>query len=120
MALEAAIADLVARWGDKPQGVAFDVLPEMAELTAEIISQAVFGQKLGSAAAHKVIEGFTSYQRRIDSTNLGYFLGADEGWPVVRGPRLRKAITQIHEVIDEVIAAHIRKEVESDESVMIH
>jgi len=115
--MEAAIADLVERWEDKPQGATFDVLPEMAELTAEIISQAVFGQKLGSAAAHKVIEGFTSYQRLIDSTNLGYFLGADKGWPVVRGPRLRKAIAQIHEVIDKVIAAHIEQD--QDENSLV-
>ncbi len=115
--MEAAIADLVERWGDKPQGATFDVLPEMAELTAEIISRAVFGQKLGSAAAHQVIEGFARYQRLIDSTNLGYFLGSDKGWPVFRGPRLGKAIAQIHEVIDKVIAAHLEQD--QDENSLV-
>ncbi len=105
--MEAAASDMVSRWEMKPAESVFDVLGEMAELTAEIIAQTVFGQRLGSAAARSVVEGFTRYQRLIDSVNIGYFFGADEGWPVFRGLRLRRSIRQIHKVIDDIVARHV-------------
>jgi cytochrome P450 len=105
--MEAAVADVATCWEQRPKGKAFDMLAEMAGLTAEIIAQAVFGQKLGSVAAHSVVAGFSRYQQLIDSVNLGYFLGADEGWPILRGLRLRRALAQIHGVIDKVITDHL-------------
>ncbi len=95
------------RWRSLPSGESLDMLPEMAELTAQIIARTVFGNEIGSAAAREVIEGFTSYQHAIDSTNLGYFFGADEGLPVRRSRRLAAAVGRVHKVIDEVVEAHI-------------
>ena len=50
----------------------------MASLTAEIVSQTVFGRNLGKQAAERVIEGFAQYQTSIDNFNLPYWLGADD------------------------------------------
>lgn len=80
---------------------------EMTALTAEIIARAVFGRALGAQAANRVIEGFTTYQDGIDSFNLGYFLGADEGWPIFMGRRRRRAMAMVHEVVEHVIGAHM-------------
>ncbi|MGD9881607.1 MAG: cytochrome P450 [Reyranella sp.] len=105
--MEAAVADMADRWQARPAGTVFNALPEMAGLTAEIIARAVFGQKLGAAAALDIVSGFSRFQRLVDSVNIPYFLGADDGWPLLRGPRLRKAIADIGRVIDKVVADHI-------------
>lgn len=94
-------------WAARPEGEEFELTAAMAELTAEIISQTVFGKSLGSEAARQVIEGFTSYQKSIDSFNIGYFLGWDEGWPILHGPGKRRAVKMVHSVVEKVIAAHL-------------
>lgn len=108
--MEAVTAEMAERWAAKPAGAVSDILVEMAELTAEIISRAVFGNDLGSSAANEVIEGFTSYQSGIDSTNLAYFLGLDEGMRLFRSKRMKNAVGRVHGVIDRVVAAHIAGE----------
>ncbi len=107
--MEAAAADMAGRWERRPAGEVFDALSEMAELTAEIIGRAVFGQKVGPAAAREVVAGFADYQQLIDNVNLAYYLGADEGWPVWRGLKMRRAIRRIHKVIDGTIARHLEQ-----------
>ncbi|TBW39543.1 cytochrome P450 [Siculibacillus lacustris] len=99
-----AVAD---RWAELPAGSEFDVTVEMAQLTAEIIARTVFGSRLGQAAARRVIDGFTTYQASVDSFNLGYFLGADDGWPLFQGPRKRRAVAEVHAVVEGVIEAHL-------------
>ncbi len=105
--MEGVVDAMVERWSSLPQDVEFELIAEMAALTAEIISRTVFGRNLGSEAASQVIEGFGAYQSAIDSFNLPYWLGADEGWPVFHTPRMRRAIAQVHAVIDGVIEAHL-------------
>ena len=108
--MEQATAAAITRWSELPAHTEFELTAEMAHLTAEIISQAVFGMTLGAAAARQVIDGFTQYQRGVDAFNLGYFLGANDGWPLRRGPRMRRAVASVHQVIDEVIETHLRGE----------
>jgi cytochrome P450 len=79
----------------------------MAELTAEIIAQTVFGRNLGSEAANQVIEGFTQYQKSVDNFNLGYFLGWDEGWPLFHGPAKKRQVQRVHSVVEKVINDHL-------------
>lgn len=88
-------------------GEEFELTAAMAELTAEIIAQTVFGRNLGSEAAQRVIDGFTSYQKSIDSFNLGYFLGWDEGWPILHGPGKKKSVEMVHSVVEKVINDHL-------------
>jgi cytochrome P450 len=105
--MEAAAQEVVERWTALPSGERFDMLSEMAELTAEIIATSVFGRNLGRQAAREVVDGFSRFQTDIDSVNLGYFLGADDGWPVGRSRRVRRSIERIHGVIDRVLAEHL-------------
>jgi cytochrome P450 len=106
-AMEMATAELLAKWEKSVGGEPFDVLQEMAQLTAEIIARTVFDQPLGPLAAQAVVSGFANYQRLVDSVNIAYFLGYDEGWPVFRGLRLRRAINQIHRVINDIVSLHL-------------
>ena len=105
--MENAAEEFVRRWESLPPGTEFELTGEMAELTAEIITRTVFGGNLGRDDARKLIRGFSDYQRAVDSFNLGYFLGADEGWPVIQGPRRRRAAEKVHCVVDKVIEAHL-------------
>ena len=80
-AMEHAATLLADAWGRLGPDTEFELTAEMAQLTAQIIARAVFGQKLGAAAASQVVEGFSAYQACVDSFNLGYFLG-----PMRAGP----------------------------------
>ena len=108
--MEQATAAAITRWSQLPAQTEFELTADLAHLTAEIISQAVFGKTLGAPAARQVIDGFTHYQKGVDAFNLGYFLGADEGWPLRRGPSMRRAVASVHQVIDDVIETHLRGE----------
>ena len=106
--MEQATAAAIARWSELPTQAEFELTADMAHLTAQIISRAVFGKNLGAPAARQVVEGFATYQKHVDSFNLGYFLGADEGWPLRRGGPMRGAVARVHEVIDDVIETHLK------------
>jgi cytochrome P450 len=99
-----AAAEMLQGWRD---GAEINLLPAMAELTAQIIARSIFGARLGAAALSGIVHGFGRYQARIDSFNLPFFLGAAEGWPVGRGPALGGAIAEVHRVVDHVISEHI-------------
>ena len=108
--MEQAAKSTLTRWADLPVQTEFELTAEMAHLTALIIAKAVFGKNLGADAAQQVIQGFTAYQKGVDNFNLGYFLGADEGWPLRRSRAMREAVANVHEVIDDVIETHLRGE----------
>lgn len=99
--------ELIDRWNGLGDGASVNALYEMAGLTAEIISRSVFGNDLGEEGAGMVTDGFTSYQDLIDSINIGYFLGFDEGLPQLRTPSLRRSVKRIHRIIDRVIEDHL-------------
>jgi len=105
--MEQTAGELVTRWESLPEGTTLNVLHEMAGLTAEIISRAVFGNDLGQEKADAVTHGFTSYQALIDAINIGYFLGFDDGLPVWRTPRLKRSVARIHRIIDQVVEDHL-------------
>ena len=91
--MENTTSELVQRWESPPEGAPVNALFEMAGLATEIISRSVFGNDLGEDAASAVSEGFESYQSLIDSVNIGYFLGFDDGLPVLRTPKLRRSVS---------------------------
>lgn len=99
--------ELAQRWEGLGDGASVNMLYEMAGLTAEIISRSVFGNDLGEEGANGVTDGFSTYQSLIDSINIGYFLGFDEGLPVIKTPTLRRSVKQIHRIIDKVIEDHL-------------
>lgn len=102
-----AASQLATHWETVPQGTRVDLLNEMAVLTAEIIARSVFGSQLGHEACQAVTAGFTRYQAHIDQINPGYFLGFDNGLPIMRWPWLKKSVSSIHEIVDNIIEAHI-------------
>lgn len=103
-----AALELVEHWRNSPPNAPVDILYEMALLAAEIIARTVFDVQLGRERARRVVEGFAAYQAAVDSFNVGYLLGFDEGLPIWRGLRLRRAVRQVHSVIDEVTAEYLR------------
>lgn len=103
--VEAAL-ERAEQWEAAGPEAEIDMLPEMASLTAEIIARAVFGSTLGGSRAGEVIGGFSDYQRHIDQFNLPYFLGADEGWPPIRWPSIRRATRRVRDVVEYVVDAH--------------
>jgi cytochrome P450 len=54
-----------------------------------------------------VVDGFADYQAHIDSFNLGYLLGFDDGLPVWKSLRLRAAVKRVHKVVNTVIDAQL-------------
>lgn len=108
--MEDAAQAVATEWADLPEGAEVELTEEMGRLTAAIISRAVFGKNIARDAAQQVIDGFSTYQRHTDSFNLGYFLGADEGWPAFGGTRRRGAIVMVHGVIDNIVNAHVAGE----------
>ncbi|WP_377289626.1 cytochrome P450 [Rhizobium sp. SG2393] len=98
---------LVTRWCELPPGTTIDALSEMGGLTAEIIARAVFGDDIGPDAANEVVCGFTSFQGVVDNINLAYVAGFDDGIPVLKTPRLRRAIKRVRAVIDRVASNHL-------------
>lgn len=105
--METTASELAERWSGLPDGAPVNALFEMAGLTAEIISRSVFGNDLGEEAAGAVTEGFERYQSLIDSINIGYFLGFDEGLPVRRTRKLKQSVERIHTIIDKVVEDHL-------------
>ncbi|MBH0236547.1 cytochrome P450 [Methylobrevis albus] len=105
--MEEVAGEMATRWATLPEGRELNGLVEMAALTAEIISRTVFGNDLGEANAHEVIDGFSGYQNLIDSINIGYFLGFDEGLPVWRSRKLTHSVRRVHKVIDKVVDDHL-------------
>ncbi|ODN71125.1 Pentalenene oxygenase [Methylobrevis pamukkalensis] len=110
-------AELSERWSGLEKGQVVDVLAEMAGLTAEIISRAVFGDDLGRESATEVVEGFGSYQSLVDNINLAYVLGFDNGLPLLRTPRLRRAVMRVRRVIDRVVSAHLEGRTQDDSMI---
>ncbi len=107
LVMEQTANELVQRWMSLGNGASVNVLHEMAGLTAEIISRSMFGNDLGRDNADDVTNSFTTYQALIDSINLGYFIGFDEGLPVLRTPSLRRSVKRLHRVIDKVVEDHL-------------
>lgn len=105
--MEQTTGELVERWRAVPEGTPLNALHEMAGLTAEIISRSVFGNQLGEDSAAAVTNSFTSYQALINSINLGYFIGFDDGLPILRTPSLRRSVKRIHGIIDKVVEDHL-------------
>lgn len=96
--------EMRGRWTALPSGSEVDILSEMAKLTAEIICRTVFGQVLGPENARAVVESFTLYQKLIDQVDLASLIGLPDWFPRRRGPALRRAIREIHAVLDGIIA----------------
>ncbi|SON55075.1 putative bifunctional P-450/NADPH-P450 reductase 2 [Hartmannibacter diazotrophicus] len=117
--MESVTAEMALRWSHLEPGATVNALYEMAALTAEIISRTAFGNDLGADSAKEVIEGFSGYQKLIDSINIGYFVGFDDGLPIWRTPKLKASVARIHKVIDRVVDQHLAGKGDQDAMIDI-
>jgi len=85
------------------RGSTVNVLPEMAQLTAEIICRTLFARQLGENRSNQIITAFTDYQRAIEQIDIGYLIGLPHWLPALKSTRVTKAAKIIHRVVDEVI-----------------
>lgn len=91
-------------WHARPDpGKPLDVLSEMGELTAEIISRSIFGRALGRVYTNEIVTAFAKYQRRVDILDLPSLLGLPDWMPRIRHPALLSARRRVHAVIDTII-----------------
>ena len=106
-AMETVTSEFCTRWDAVPEGTVLNVQLEMAELTAEILTRAVFGSRISADEVRHVAEGFTSFQNQVDSFNIGYFLGFDEGLKIRSGRNVRRAVAKLHKVVDRVVQSYL-------------
>ncbi|WP_172294630.1 cytochrome P450 [Pseudoruegeria sp. HB172150] len=99
--------DVVAEWRDSwlalGDGAEVDVLAEMAELTAEIISRTVFGRRLGREFTAEIVRGFSQYQAHVDQLDVLSLIRAPDWIPRFQSRAARRALRRVHRVIDDII-----------------
>lgn len=112
------ITEMVDDW--KNQGSSIDVLPEMAQLTAEIISRTLFGEVLGKEKASEVVTAFAEYQAAIKQTPLSSFTSIPTWLDKfsIKSYVALKAAKRIHAVVDEIIDLTTKKE--NQETLIAH
>jgi len=99
------VLEWCAHWHAAGTDATIDVLTEMGELTAEIISRTIFGRKLGREFTNAIVSSFAAYQRSIDPMDLPSLIGLPDSIPRPLGRAARKARNRLHAVLDEVIDA---------------
>lgn len=100
------IAEWGQSWAEKGDGAELDVLAEMAELTAEIISRTVFGRRLGRRYTSSIVAGFKDYQSAVDQVDILSLIGLPDWVPRLKGASVRKSTRRIHEVVDTIVDSH--------------
>jgi cytochrome P450 len=117
MMVEAAI-EMRERWAALPPPREIDALSEMAKLTAEIICRTIFGRELGGAHAQEIVEAFSDYQRAVYRFDLPMLLGLPQWWPRLPRRGLKRSITRMFRVIEDIIAVHRSGRAEDGESAI--
>lgn len=79
-----------------------DLVPEMMRLTFAIVARALFSTDT-SAEARAVHQGLRDVQAAIDSLYEIYTV-LPAGLPIVRGPRMRRAVRQFQSMIQRIVA----------------
>ena len=111
-------AEMASRWEALPPDRPVDILGEMAELTAEIITRTIFGSELGPADAREVVEGFSEYQLAVGRTDLVSLVGLPDWVPRFQSRRLKRATRRIHAVLDRIIADLVARGAAEDGSIV--
>ncbi|WP_226581688.1 cytochrome P450 [Acuticoccus sediminis] len=96
-------AEWCQQWEKAGDGATLDVLFEMGELTAEIISRTIFGAKLGRENTQQIIAGFAAYQKSIQVLDWLTLLNLPDWLPRLRSPRTLRARNKVHRVIDDIM-----------------
>lgn len=109
----------VHSWSKIKQGEIIQVLPEMGQLTAEIICRTLFGNQLGAGQAGQVVKSFAQYQAAIEQMDVNTFFDLP-GWmiPGLGMGKAAKAANIIHQIVDNIIAEGIKSD--NKESLLAH
>ncbi len=108
-----ATEERVRSWANFKQGEIIQVLPEMGQLTAEIICRTLFGNQLGAGQAAQVVQSFAEYQAAIEQMDVNTFFGLPSWIPGLgrgRAAKAAKAAKAIHDIVDKVIAEGIKSD----------
>jgi cytochrome P450 len=98
------VDETARRWMNNNLDREVRVLPEMAWLTAEIISRAMFDYPLGLERAKRIVEGFADFQASVEQFDLSAFFGWPEWLPnIPQWRRVSHNAKKIHDIIDDII-----------------
>ena len=86
------------------------MLSEMAKLTADVISRAIFGRQLGKEHAQDIAEGFSEYQKNIGAFNLLPLLGLPHALTYVFTRGIRRSAKRITSVLDDLVSGHFQQQ----------
>lgn len=114
------ITEMADDWKKQGDKSTINVLPEMAQLTAEIISRTLFGEVLGKEKATEVVTAFAEYQAAIKQTPLSSFTSMPKWLDKlsIKSYIALKAAKRIHAVVDEIIDLTAKKE--NQETLIAH
>lgn len=104
-AMTEAATERAEAWAALPPGAPVDMLAQMAELAAEVVCRALFGRRLGAAAAREVVAAFARYQAAVPRIDPLSLLGLPDWLPRPRPRGLQAEVRRIHEVVDRLIGA---------------
>lgn len=95
-----------------------DMLSEMAKLTADVISRAIFGRQLGKEHAQNIAEGFSDYQKNIGAFNLLPLLGLPDSITYLFSRGIRRSAKRITTVLDDLVSGHFQQQAGQETSVL--
>ncbi|MCX7117669.1 MAG: cytochrome P450 [Legionellales bacterium] len=95
-----------------------DMLSDMAKLTADVISRAIFGRQLGRDHAHNIAEGFAEYQKNIGPFNLLPLLGVPASLTYLFTRGIRRSARKITRVLDDLVDGHFKQHPDHETSVL--
>jgi cytochrome P450 len=98
------------------QGI--EMLSEMAKLTAEVISRAIFGRQLGKEHAQNIAEGFSEYQKNIGAFNLLPLLGLPDSLTYLFTRGIRGSARRITTVLDDLVESHFQQQSDKERSLL--
>ncbi len=103
-------SECLDNWENNFVGKEILALQEMASLTAEILSRALFGNELGHKNAGKIITAFSEYQASVKLFYLLFYFGLPEWFPKIPQRQISLDMARkIHVVVDNIIKEHLAK-----------
>lgn len=99
-----AIEERVQRWSEFATGATIPVLTEMKQLSAEIISRMLFGDRPGAQQAARLAASFDEYQAAIEHLDFNTFFGLPSWLSGIKPSKTAKAAKAIHDIVDKLVA----------------
>ena len=115
--IEAAV-ETRDRWAAVSRSETIDVLSEVEQLAAEIISRTIFGRGLGHHHAKEIADGFTDYQRANFRLDVALLLGLPHWMPRLPRRGSKRSVQRIRRVLDEIIASQRARGGEGEDSAI--